>query len=204
MPKPIRARSVGARRASAYAPHLLLELFKLEAGVNIVHVPYRGTAPMLAAIVAGKSKWPRPDARPSCRTSNPARLRPIAIAGTERTPKLPDVPTTTEAGYPEAGRAILARRGGAGGYAARHHRQAQLPLSAKASLQPETRARLATLGAEIKIGTPAEFGKLLAEELATVDRRREGRQHQGGMRRAADSRSAFVAIALHAYAGTGR
>ena len=36
------------------APHLLAELFKLEAGVNIVHVPYRGTAPMLAAIVAGE------------------------------------------------------------------------------------------------------------------------------------------------------
>src|SRR5258705_6778071 len=35
------------------APHLLAELFKLDAGVNIVHVPYRGTAPMLAAIVAG-------------------------------------------------------------------------------------------------------------------------------------------------------
>src|SRR5262249_37228655 len=36
------------------APHLLLELFRLETGINIIHVPYRGTAPMLAAVVAGE------------------------------------------------------------------------------------------------------------------------------------------------------
>src|SRR5512132_372831 len=47
-------KSTGGSQGFGAAPHLLAELFKLEAGVNILHVPYRGTAPMLAAIVAGE------------------------------------------------------------------------------------------------------------------------------------------------------
>ena len=46
---------------------------------------------------------------------------------------------------------------------------------------PETRARLDTLGAEIKIGTPAEFEKMLADRAGEMDRHRQGRQYQGAM-----------------------
>ena len=59
----------------------------------------------------------------------------------------------------------------------------KLNAAFRESLAPaETRARLAHLGAEIKIGTPAEFGKMLAERARAMDRRGEGRQHQGGMK----------------------
>src|SRR6478672_8292911 len=83
------------------APHLLLELFKLEAGLNILHVPYRGTAPMLSAILAGEIQVVADPMTTSLVHIEAGKLRPIAIAGDERSPKLPDVPTVVEAGYPK-------------------------------------------------------------------------------------------------------
>jgi tripartite-type tricarboxylate transporter receptor subunit TctC len=148
------------------APHLLLEMFKLDAGgIDIVHVPYRGTAPMLAAIVAGEVQMVADPMTTSLPHIQSGRLRALAIAGTERSPKLPDVPTTKEAGYPKldspfwlgvvapAGTppAIIEKLNNA-------FRESMAP--------PETRARLATLGADIKIGTPQAFGDMLAKELA--------------------------------------
>jgi tripartite-type tricarboxylate transporter receptor subunit TctC len=147
------------------APHLLLELFKLEAGVNIVHVPYRGTAPMLAAIVAGEVQMVADPMTTSLPHVQSGKLRALAIAGTERSPKLPDVPTTVEAGYPKLNAPFwLGVVAPAGTPLAIIDK---LNAAFRESLAPaETRARLAALGADIKIGTPAEFGRLLADELA--------------------------------------
>jgi tripartite-type tricarboxylate transporter receptor subunit TctC len=147
------------------APHLLLELFKLEAGVNIVHVPYRGTAPMLAAIVAGEVQMVADPMTTSLPHVQSGKLRALAIAGTERSPKLPDVPTTVEAGYPKLNApfwlGVVAPAGTPPAIIDK------LNAAFRESLAPaETRARLAALGADIKIGTPAEFGKMLADELA--------------------------------------
>jgi tripartite-type tricarboxylate transporter receptor subunit TctC len=147
------------------APHLLLELFKLEAGVNIVHVPYRGTAPMLAAIVAGEVQMVADPMTTSLPHVQSGKLRALAIAGTERSPKLPDVPTTVEAGYPKLNApfwlGVVAPAGTPPAIIDK------LNAAFRESLAPaETRARLAALGADIKIGTPAEFGKMLAGELA--------------------------------------
>jgi len=83
------------------APHLLAEMFKLETGVNIVHVPYRGTAPLLAAAVAGEVQMLADPATSSLPHIQSGNLRALAIAGAERFSKLPDVPTTSEAGYPK-------------------------------------------------------------------------------------------------------
>jgi tripartite-type tricarboxylate transporter receptor subunit TctC len=147
------------------APHLLLELFKLDAGVNIVHVPYRGTAPMLSGILAGEVQIVADPSTTVLPHIEAGKLRPIAIAGNVRSPKLPDVPTVVEAGFPKlqspfwlgvvvpAGTPpdIIAKLNGA-------FRQA---LAA-----PETISRLDKLGAESKIGTPESFGKMLADERA--------------------------------------
>jgi tripartite-type tricarboxylate transporter receptor subunit TctC len=147
------------------APHLLAEMFKLETGVNIVHVPYRGTAPLLAAAVAGEVQIIADPATSSLPHIQSGNLRALAIAGAERFSKLPDVPTTAEAGYPKLQAPFwLGVVAPAGTPAAIIDK---LNAAFRDSLaQPQTRARLATLGAEIKIGTPAEFGKLLANELA--------------------------------------
>src|SRR5258708_15826403 len=76
-------------------------MFKLETGVNIVHVPYRGTAPLLAAAVAGEVQMLADPATSSLPHIQSGNLRVLAIAGAERFSKLPDVPTTPEAGYPK-------------------------------------------------------------------------------------------------------
>ena len=147
------------------APHLLLELFKLEAGINIVHVPYRGTAPMLAAIIAGEVQMVADPMTTSLPHVQSGKLRPLAIAGSERSPKLPDVPTTAEAGYPKLNApfwlGVVAPAGTPPAIIDK------LNAAFRESLAPaETRARLAALGADIKIGTPNEFGEMLADELA--------------------------------------
>jgi tripartite-type tricarboxylate transporter receptor subunit TctC len=147
------------------APHLLAEMFKLEAGVNIVHVPYRGTAPMLAAIVAGEIQIVTDPMTTSLPHIQSGALRPLAIAGAERSPKLPDVPTTPEAGFPKLQApfwlGVVAPAGTPPDIIDK------LNAAFRESLAPaETRARLDTLGAEIKIGTPADFGNMLAGELA--------------------------------------
>jgi tripartite-type tricarboxylate transporter receptor subunit TctC len=147
------------------APHLLAEMFKLEAGVKIVHVPYRGTAPMLAAIVAGEIQLVADPMTTILPHIQSGALRALAIAGATRTPKLPDVPTVIEAGYPKLQApfwlGVVAPAGTPPTIIDK------LNAAFRESLAPaETRARLDVLGADIKIGTPAEFEKMLAAELA--------------------------------------
>jgi tripartite-type tricarboxylate transporter receptor subunit TctC len=81
--------------------HLLGVLLAKQTGVNLVHVPYRGIAPAVTDIVAGRvdmlfaaylSSGPQVEA---------GKLRLLAIAGTQRHPRLPDLPTMPEAGFPE-------------------------------------------------------------------------------------------------------
>jgi tripartite-type tricarboxylate transporter receptor subunit TctC len=147
------------------APHLLAEMFKLEAGVNVVTVPYRGTAPMLAAIVAGEIQLVADPMTTILPHVQSGKLRALAIAGATRSAKLPDVPTVIEAGFPKLQSpfwlGVVAPAGTPPDIVNK------LNAAFRESLAPaETRARLDTLGAEIKIGTPADFGNMLAGELA--------------------------------------
>ena len=176
-------KSVGARRASARR-RTSARVFKLEAGVNIVHVPYRGTAPMLAAIVAGEVQMVADPMTTSLPHVQSGKLRALAIAGAERIPKLPDVPTTKEAGYPKLNSpfwlGVVAPAGTPPAIVDKLNaafRESMAP--------PETRARLARLGADIKIGTPADSARC-SRRARAVDRRGEGRQHQGGVIAQAD------------------
>ena len=147
------------------APHLLVELFKLESGANIVHVPYRGTAPMLVAVVAGEVQVvidPMTTVLPHIQSG---ALRALAIAGAERSPKLPDVPTAPEAGFPNLlspfWLGVVAPAGTA------RPILDTLNAAVRESLaHAETRALLDRLGGEIRIGTPAEFETMLADERA--------------------------------------
>jgi tripartite-type tricarboxylate transporter receptor subunit TctC len=147
------------------SPHLLAELFKLETGVNIVHVPYRGSAPMLAAILAGEVQVISDSSTTSLPHIQSGRLRPIAVPLVERFSKLPDVPTTAEVGYPKLRAPFWL------GVVAPAGTPAPVIDKLNAALResmapPETRQRLDNLGAEVRIGTPADFGKMIADELA--------------------------------------
>jgi tripartite-type tricarboxylate transporter receptor subunit TctC len=145
--------------------HLLSELFKLETGANIVLVPYRGTAPMLAAILAGEIQVAVDPSTTVLPHIQSGKVRPIAVTMTKRSSKLPDVPTTAEAGFPKLlapfWLGVVAPSGTPPAIVEK------LNAAFRESLNdPATRARLDTLGADIKIGTPQEFGSALAEEYA--------------------------------------
>jgi tripartite-type tricarboxylate transporter receptor subunit TctC len=145
------------------APHLLIELFKLEAGVNVVHVPYRGTGPLLNAILADEVQIVADPSTTSLPFVQAGKVRPIAIAGNEREQKLPDVPTVVEAGFPY----LVSPFWLAVTAPAATPRDIIVKLNNafhEALAVPETRAKLEKLGAEVKIGTPEELGKMLADE----------------------------------------
>jgi tripartite-type tricarboxylate transporter receptor subunit TctC len=147
------------------APHLLAEMFKLEAGLNIVQVPYRGTGPLLNAILAGEVQIIADPSTTSLPYIQDGKLRPIAVASNVRDSKLPDVPTVVEAGFPKLQSpfwlAVVAPAG--------TPREIIMKLNGafrQALAAPDTRARLDTLGAEVKIGTPEDLDKMLARERA--------------------------------------
>jgi tripartite-type tricarboxylate transporter receptor subunit TctC len=147
------------------APHLLAELFKIETGANIVHVPYRGTAPMLAAIIANEVQLVADPMTTSLPHLQSGKLRPLAVTSAKRSPKLPDVPTVIEAGFPKLESSFWL-----GVVAPAGTPQPiidKLNAAFRESLAPAaTRALLDKVGGEVKIGTPDDFRKMLADELA--------------------------------------
>jgi tripartite-type tricarboxylate transporter receptor subunit TctC len=80
--------------------HLGGELFKLEANVNIVHVPYKGGGPAMQDVVAGHVKIMFSSLIQTTPLIKAGRLRPLGVGGTKRSAVLPDVPTIAEAGLP--------------------------------------------------------------------------------------------------------
>jgi tripartite-type tricarboxylate transporter receptor subunit TctC len=147
------------------APHLLAEMFKLDHGVDILHVPYRGTAPLLVALVAGQVQIAVDPSTTSLPHILSGRLRPLAVTSKERFAKLPNLPTVAEAGFPRLQNTFwLGVVAPAGTPAAIIDKLNAAFRDALA--QPVARERLANLGADIAISTPHEFGKFLAEERA--------------------------------------
>ena len=147
------------------APHLLIELFKLENSVDIVHVPYRGTGPLLNGILGGEVQIVADPSTTSLPHIQAGKLRSIAIAGDVRAAKLPLVPTVVEAGFPYLVSpfwlAVVAPAATPRGIIAKLNGALRQALAV-----PETRARLDALDAEVKIGTPEDLDKMLAGERA--------------------------------------
>lgn len=145
--------------------HLLTELLKLEAGINIVHVPYRGSGPMLAAFLTGEVQMvidPSTTVLPHIQSGS---VRAIAVTSSERSAKLPDVPTAAETGYAKLNSpfwlGVVAPAG------TRPEIIEKLNAAFRESLNDApTRARLDALGADISIGTPPEFGSMIRSQLA--------------------------------------
>ncbi|MBI2959682.1 MAG: tripartite tricarboxylate transporter substrate binding protein [Betaproteobacteria bacterium] len=78
--------------------HVAAELFKKQVGVNIVHVPYKGTAASLAAAVAGEISLVVSTVGPALAQLRAGKLRPLAVTSLARDPLLPEIPTVTESG----------------------------------------------------------------------------------------------------------
>jgi tripartite-type tricarboxylate transporter receptor subunit TctC len=81
--------------------HLAGELLKKEAGIDIVHVPYKGAAPVVSDLLGGVVQMAILDVPVLLPHIKSGKLRAIAVTSAKRAPSLPDVPTTVEAGYPK-------------------------------------------------------------------------------------------------------
>jgi tripartite-type tricarboxylate transporter receptor subunit TctC len=89
-----------ASPGSGSVPHVGMELFKQQTGIDIVHVPYKGAGPMMTDVVAGTVQSTIATPTSIIGFVQAGRVRPLAIAAKARSPLMPDVPTTAEAGYP--------------------------------------------------------------------------------------------------------
>lgn len=147
------------------AGHLAMELVKATTGIELVHVPYRGSPPMLADLMAGRIAV----AFDNVLTSSPAvaagQLRALAVSGARRAPAMPEVPTLGESGLPgfavEVWQGVFFPAGVAPAVVARLAEELRLAVRT-----PELRRRLAELGAEAIGAGPGEFGGFLAAEHA--------------------------------------
>jgi len=82
------------------AGHLAIEYLKLVAGIDIVHVPYKGTGPNLIDLLAGRTQATSAGTPPLLPHVKSGKLRAIAVAGSKRLPTMPEVGTVAEQGYP--------------------------------------------------------------------------------------------------------
>ena len=146
------------------AQHLFMELLKQQAGLDITHIPYRGTGPAMVDTVGGRLTMmfdTTPTALPHIRDG---RVRALAVTSARRDPALPDVPTIGEtvAGYEALGwYGLLGPAGLPPAITARLHREVDTLLA-----RPDFIARLTAQGVEPLRGTPAEFTALIARDRA--------------------------------------
>jgi tripartite-type tricarboxylate transporter receptor subunit TctC len=150
---------------SGTTQHLAGELFKVRTGTDIVHVPYKGTAPSLAGVISGDVQFSFANVPAILAYVRSGRLRALAVSGTRRSELMPEVPTMKEAGVPgvevTVWYALLAPAG-----TPREIIATLADASMKAARSPELKPRLIEQGAEPIGSTPEEFGKLLREEIA--------------------------------------
>jgi tripartite-type tricarboxylate transporter receptor subunit TctC len=156
---------VAGSQGAGTGPHLLIELLKLETGIKVVHVPYRGSAPAITALIAGEIQMFFDSPTTILPHIESGKARPIAVTTRKRHWIVPDLPTMAEAGYPKIESTFWLGVAAPGGTPPAI--VDKLNAAFRESLAPkETRDRLAKLGADVAIGTPTEFGKMLADELA--------------------------------------
>ena len=138
------------------------ELFKMMAGVNMVHVPYRGGGPALTDLISGQVQVMFSNTVSSIEHIRAGRLRALAVTTATRSDALPDVPTVGEfvQGYEASAW---------WGFGAPKNTPIEIVVKLNREINagladPKMKARLADLGGTVLPGSPAEFGKLIADE----------------------------------------
>jgi len=144
------------------SPHLAGELFKIMAGVDMVHVPYRSAGPALTDLLGGQVQVMFPGAVSSVEYIKAGRLRALAVTTATRSDALPDIPTVGEfvPGY-EASNwfGVGAPKATSAEIVAKLNKEINAGLA-----DPKIKARLTDLGGTALAGSPADFGKLIADE----------------------------------------
>ena len=141
--------------------NITCELFKMMAGVNLVHVPYKGGAPAVADLLAGHVQVVFAPISESIQQIKAGKLRALAVTPAARLDVLPDVPTIAEfvPGYEASGFAgIGVPKGTPAEIIDLLNKQLNAALA-----DPKIKGRILELGGTVTGGTPAEFGKILSE-----------------------------------------
>lgn len=145
--------------------HLSGELFKRMAGIDIVHVPYKGTGPALTELIGGQVEMMFSNIPPAMPHIAAGRLRPLAVTSATRSNALPDVPTAAEAGLRDyqvvSWVGLFAPVGTPPAIVTRLHTEI-----ARALASPAARQRFSAAGADVGTGSPQDFGVFLAAERA--------------------------------------
>jgi len=147
------------------APHMAVELFKLLAKVNIVHVPYKGGGPAMADLVSGQISGSFASMPSAIAFIKSGKLRALGVSGVKRSPALPEVPTVAEAGV--SGFSVLDWQG--------LFTTAKTPPeivnklnaeSVRILALPDVVDRLTAAGVDIQTTTPKAWGEFVAAEIS--------------------------------------
>jgi tripartite-type tricarboxylate transporter receptor subunit TctC len=149
--------------------HMAIEMFKAAAGIDIVHVPYKGAAQALTDVVGGQVPLIAQGIGVISSQAKAGKVRVLAVTGPRRSPLLPDIPTMAEAGYPgfefATWFAVVAPAG--------TPREIVDRLNAeivKASNLPEVRTRLVEQGYDVEPSSPAALTESIRTGLARMGR----------------------------------
>ena len=147
------------------APHLAMELFKRQANVDLIHIPYKGSSPSISDLIGGRVMLTMDSLVQSFPHLKAGRLKALAVLGPRRTALLPEVPTIAESGLP--------------GYAltnwfgllapAATPKETVLKIHAdviRVLRDPEVKKRITDLGADVVGNSPEEFGAAMRAESA--------------------------------------
>ena len=143
--------------------HMSGELFKMMTGVNMQPVPYRGSAPMLVDLLSGQVQVAFDNLQPSMPHIKAGKLRALAVTTATRSQALPDLPTVGDfvPGYEASTwNGVCAPKNTPAEIVGRLNREINAGLS-----DPKLKARLADMGAWVLPGSPADCGKLIADEI---------------------------------------
>ena len=144
--------------------HLAAELFNTMAGVKMTHVPYKGSAPGIADVMAGQVQLMFDTMLSALPHARSGALRALAVTSAERSPAAPDIPTVAESGLPGyeaiAWNGFLVPKGTPAEVVAKLNAE-----TIKALATEQVKARLDSLGATTKPTTPAEFGAYVRNEV---------------------------------------
>ena len=144
------------------APHVSGELFKMMTGVDMVHVPYRGAAPALTDLLGGQVQVMFDTMPSSIEYIRAGKLRALAVTTATRSEALPDIPTVGDfvPGYEaSAWYGVGAPKNTPAEIVDKLNKEINAGLA-----DPKMKARLADLGGTVLAGSPADFGKLIADE----------------------------------------
>jgi len=144
-------------------PNIGMELFKKEAGVDIMHIPYKGAAPAVTALLGGHVQVTMVDLLPVLPHVRDGKLTALAIAGKERAPQLPDLPTTVELGYEnvlmDTNYGIIAPKGLPADIEQKFHQAVAVAVQS-----PEMQQQYANLGVVPVTSSGGEYRDLMKSE----------------------------------------